>query len=68
MPQTLDEIVRPFTDGNITPPKAGTLSIPQVVPPVIVIAGGSGNGKIISGSFDEVTTVYVIKTPQEPTQ
>ena len=67
MPQTLDEVIRPFQSGDLTPPKPGVLSIPQVVPSVVLVAGGTGSGKILSGSFDFTTTVYVVKRPQELT-
>lgn len=62
-----EQIVRPFSPTDITPPKQGVDSIPAVVPDVILIVGGTGQGKIINGSNNHTTTVYVIKHPKEET-
>ncbi len=65
----LEDFVRPFqsTDAGVLP-KPGPISIPAVVPPVQVLAGGSGSGKIINGAYDLEETFYIVKRPQETTQ
>ena len=68
MPQDLSEVVRPFQSQDVSPSKPGVLSIPQVVPPVILIAGGSGSGKILIGSYNLTSTAYVVKRPKEVTE
>ena len=66
MANTVEEIVRPFQSATETAlPKAGPLSIPAVVPNVILIAGGKGSGKILNGSYSFTSTVYVVKYPKE---
>jgi hypothetical protein len=69
MPNNMEEIVRPFdVNGDVALPKQGPLSIPNVVPNVVLIAGGKGSGKILNGSQSITTTVYVVKYPKEKTQ
>ncbi len=67
MATSLEDIVRPFTQDGEVLPKPGPISIPAVVPPVQIIAGGSGSGKIIPGSSDLEETFYIVKKPQELT-
>jgi hypothetical protein len=64
---SFEEIVRPFQTPDITPPKQGTDDVPSVVPNVIVIAGGTGSGKVMQGNYQATSTVYVIKRPKEKT-
>jgi len=62
-----ETIVRPFT-GEVTTPKPGVASIPQIVPNVVVLVGASGSGKSMTGSFSSSTTLYTKKYPKEKKQ
>jgi len=61
---SLEPIVRPFV-GTQTTPQPGVATVAAIVPNVVVIAGASGSGKIMHGSYNSSLTVYNKKRPKE---
>ena len=62
----LETIVRPFTAGELAPPRLAPYATPtQVAPVVRLYLGRSGSPKSVGGSYNASATVYVIKYPRE---
>jgi hypothetical protein len=66
--QNLENVIRPFETGEVSPPSV--VPTAQVVPVknVIINPGRHGSTKTMSGSFSLTVTFYMKKKSKEETQ
>ena len=54
----LEQIIRPFQDGRVSPPQQYFQQGQVGVPPVILRFGRGGSGKLLNGSVNYSQTFY----------
>lgn len=58
MTTSLEQVIRPFQDGSVTPPQQYFQQGQVGVPPVILRFGRGGSGKTLNGSINITITSY----------
>lgn len=56
---SLEQVIRPFQDGRVSPPQQYFQQGQVGVPPVILRFGRGGSGKLLNGSISFTQTFYV---------
>jgi hypothetical protein len=56
---SLEQVIRPFQDGRVSPPQQYFQQGQVGVPPVILRFGRGGFGKLLNGSINFTQTFYV---------
>jgi len=64
----LEQIIRPFQDGRVSPPQQYFQAGQVGIPPVILRFGRGGNGKILNGSVNYSQTFYMTTYVNEKKQ
>jgi hypothetical protein len=55
---SLEQVVRPFQDGQVSPPQQYFQQGQVGIPPVILRFGRGGVGKVLNGSINVTITSY----------
>lgn len=64
----LEQIVRPFQDGRVSPPQQYFQAGQVGVPPVVLRYGRGGSGKVLNGSINFSQTYYMTQYVNEKKQ
>lgn len=64
----LEQIIRPFQDGRVSPPQQYFQAGQVGVPPVVLRFGRGGGGKTLNGSISYSQTYYMTQYTNEKAQ
>jgi hypothetical protein len=63
----LEQIIRPFQNGQVSPPQQYFQAGQVGIPPVILRFGRGGNGRVLSGSVNFTESYYMTQYDNEQT-